>query len=321
MLGNRLGWLLALLPTAILTWAAWQLVEFNRLTAETGLLKTTAAVRPIEFEVPPETIFAMTAVGDATALYREAIADIRRNPEQYAAAERSTAADAFEKTPAGRAVLAAAPMAAPIGLAADTAVWGGYGGAADDLDAVDLVGRLLIRAGLLHRETDSTKARRLFEAGFALGVKLFNERARYAEAALGLTIAREAAAGLRSLAERAGDARRVGLLTTFDRSAAGLQETRLSPLWRAIGSLDGNLIARHAGDAAALARPTTPERLWRAEAALALGRQKFSLERDADRLAVPRRLKEAAAGETDPVVLAAIHAAESLTIEQYRMLR
>ena len=321
MLGNRLGWLLALLPAAILTWAAWQLVEFNRLTAETGLLQTAAAARPITIEVPPESIYAMTAVGDPTALYRDAMLDLRQNPEQYAKVERSATAEAFEKTPAGHAILTAAPMAAPARLASDATAWGGYGGAADDLDALDQAARLLMRAGLLHRAKDAAKSRQMFEAAFALGIHLFNERARYAEAALGLAIAREAAAGLRSLAEKAGDARRVGLLTTFDRSTTGLQDGRLSPVWRAVGSLDGRLIADHAGDVAALARPATTERMWRVEAALALGRQKFSLERDADRLAVPRRLKEAAAGETDPLVTAAIHAAESLTIEQYRTLR
>ncbi|MDB5326021.1 MAG: hypothetical protein JWM57_1590 [Phycisphaerales bacterium] len=321
MVGNRLGWGIAALLAVLFALVGMEIVDTNRLTAATSLLSAASATDPLTTEVPPAAVYRPEAAGDAGEIYRAAAAEVRAGGDvDYGALLNSQDAAAIEAAPAVTKLIQAGPMvgAAIFATAPTTLVT--YDTGYEELDALALAGRCLGRAALLRLAKEPDKAKGLFEAQFALGARLFTERLRYAEATTGLGLARDAAAGLREIAARAGDTRRAALLSTFDRSAAGLQTRRMDPVWNAVGAVDGGIIAQHAGDVFLLAGKDNKERLWRIEAILALGRHRFNLDRAADQLIVPRRLKELETGETDPAVLAAIKAAKELTLEQYRTI-
>lgn len=328
MLGYRLGFTLAAVIAALFGWLTWQLVEFNRLTPTTPLLTDASATDPLTMEASAAAVFKSDQPGDAGMLYREAIEPMHRRYRNtfgyaldYAALANERSPEVIEAAPAVAKLIAAGPMTGDVIFGNDPKALIDYDAGTEPIDALSLVGQCLGRAALLRLAKEPEKARPLFEAQFALGWKMFNERLRYAEAAAGLSLARDAAAGLRDIAARAGDTRRAALLATFDRSAAGVQSNRLDPVWRALGSVDGRVIARHAGDVYTLTGRDNRERLWRIEAILALGKHRFNIGRDADQLIVPRRLAELEPGETDPAILAAINAAKNLTLEQFRTVR
>ena len=322
MIGNRIGWAIAALLALFFALFTWQLVDLNRLTPPTPLLAATSAFEPLNTEVPAAAVFRSDAPGDAGELYRAVAADVRANGDtDYAVLLNATDADALEASPAVAKLIRAGPLTGEVIFAATPASLVSYDAAYEELDALALAGRCLGKAALLRLADAPQRAKALFEAQFALGARLFAERLRYAEATAGLGLARDAAAGLREVAARAGDARRAALLSTYDRSAAGLQTRRMDPVWNAVGGVDGRVINTHAGDVFALTGRDNRERMWRIEAILALGRHRFNMERTADQLIVTRRLDEVEKGETDPVVQAAIKAAKELTIEQYRTIR
>lgn len=320
-IGNRPGWTIAGGIAGLLGVVAWQLAGVNRLTPPTNVLSAAGAFAALSPEVPPGVVFRSETPGDSAAHYRRAIEIIRADTMRYEVAASAETAEGFESSEAFAALRAAAPLAGDAGLPTEPAARASYEPADDELDALVLVARCLDRTARLRLPTDVNRARTLFEAQFALGAKLFEGRVRYAEAAVGLSIARDAAMGLRAVAERTNDTRRASSAATFDRAAQGLLQQRLGPVWEAVAAVDGRLIAEHSGDVYALADAKTAERMWRVEAALALGRHRFNVDRAADRLAVPRRLDEMERAEKDAYVLAAIRTARGLTIEQYRTLR
>ncbi|MGC4033994.1 MAG: hypothetical protein QM754_20120 [Tepidisphaeraceae bacterium] len=319
MLGYRLGFVLAAVIALLFGLVFREIAALNALTPPTALLTSAAATEPLTTEVPASAVFTSDESGDARVLYQQAIDAVRRDPNRYSNLLAERDADAILQSPGVNALLAARSrrgdaLAEPQNRAT-------YDSVSDDHDTLLLAGRCAQRAALLLADARPTEARQAFEAAFALGVRLFDGRIRADEAVAGLAMARDAAAGLRQLAEKAGDPRRAALLATFDRSAAALERQRLQPVIDAVCAIDNIVIARHAGDARRLAEKSTAERMWRIEAILTLGRQRYTLDRDADRLAVPRLLRELQQNETDEVVLAALHAAERLTVENFRTLR
>jgi hypothetical protein len=326
MLGYRLGFALAAVIAALFAGLVWQLAEFNRLTPTTSVLTEASAMDPLTIEVPAESVYKSESPGDAGQLYREAADLVRPGrflgyAQDYAALLRETSPEPIEAAEAVQRLIKAGPMAGDILFAADPKSLVDYNAGTESIDALALAGQCLGRAAMLRLAKEPDKAKTLFEAQFSLGWKLFGERLRYAEAAAGLSLARDAVAGLREVAARAGDTRRAALLATFDRSAASLQAKRLDPVWAAVGSVDGRVIETHAGDVYALTGRDNRERLWRIESILALGKHRFNVGRDADQLIVPRRLAELEAGETDSMILTAITAAKHLTLEQFRTVR
>ena len=322
MIGNRLGWGIAALLAVLFALVGMEIVDTNRLTATTSLLSAASAIDPLSTEVPTAAVYRPDGTGDAAEIYRNAAGDMRASRDvDYGALLNSQDAAEIEAAPAIVKLITAGAIAGETVFTAVPNSLVSYDAGYEDLDALALAGRCLGRAALLRLAKEPDKAKGLFEAQFALGCRLFAERLRYAEATAGLGLARDAAAGLREIATRAGDTRRAALLSTFDRSAAGLQTRRMDPVWNAVGAVDGGIIAQHAGDVFALSGRDNKERLWRIEGILALGRHRFNLDRAADQLIVTRRLSELEAGESDAAILAAIKAAKDLTIEQYRTLR
>ena len=331
MWGNRTGWTIAAVLAVLIGVGVWQLADVNRLTPPTGFSADPAVTRPLATEVPADAVYkpAAPAAGDAAGrdagpLYRRAIEAAAADESAFRGLAEATDPATIERAAAVVPVLDAAALPATLVFGRQPDIYATYRPPPESLAALADLADALVRAGLLRAngpgDDGPAAARRDFVAAFALGRALFDERLRYDEAVAGLTAMDTAAAGLRELAKKQGDAKRAGVLDAYVRSADTVLTTRLLRPWNVVASRDLDSIDRHAGDVFALAGPATQERLWRVEAVLRLGQYKFNAVRAADQLAVPRRLRELRTGEKDPVVLAAIDAAEGLTIEQYRLL-
>jgi hypothetical protein len=96
-------------------------------------------------------------------------------------------------------------------------------------------------------------------------------------------------------------------------------KTRVLPVYDVLSSADQEVIARNAGDVFRIAE-MAPERMFRVEAILKLGRYRFDAARMGDQLAAPRVLRRIRGNESDPVIRAAVAAALGLTIEEYRTI-
>jgi hypothetical protein len=182
-----------------------------------------------------------------------------------------------------------------------------------------LAGEAAIHAALIIQKDRPDDARRLYEAVFSLGQKLFDERLSYAELDTALTLMAKGSTMIRINAESSGGSAKADAVKQFDEARIKYVKERIQPMVRVIGSNDQQVLEQHAGDVFYFARHA-PERMWRVEAILKIGRYRFNAGRVGDQrsaMTVLRKLSE----EHDPVIRTAANAAQQLTIEQYRMLR
>jgi hypothetical protein len=170
------------------------------------------------------------------------------------------------------------------------------------------------------RMVDAPGARRLFEALFLIGQKLFDERVVYDEMQLGLELMAGATGGLMKLAEADNNAEMLGKLKAFDEARVQYVTGHVLPIWRIVSSIDNNVIARHAGNVFLLAMEAE-DRMWRVEGLLKLGRYRYNAGRPGDQSTANRVLKQIAASETDPVIQHAAVVARDLTSAQYNLSR
>jgi hypothetical protein len=182
------------------------------------------------------------------------------------------------------------------------------------LEALRTLGQCARRAGQLIEKQRPAQAVRLYEATFALGTRLYQERLVWAELDVGLTLMAEGAALL-----AAADPSRAEAIRRFDLARKTFVIDRLQPTLRVIASADQVVIDTHAGDVAWFARHAQ-DRMWRVEAIFKLGRYRFNARHIGDQRAANSLLKELC-DDPDPVIQAAARAARDLTEQQYRTLR
>jgi hypothetical protein len=327
MWGNRLGWGISLL--IVLAYAGmvvWVEREARVVTPTTELAQRAGVTGSLDLPVPADAVVpAMADACDAGPLYAEAIALYRADPRRY---------DDFRKpgAPGGADVadleavakLVEATRCAGMSLFAGRPESVVRYGSVDDLLALQALGDLTaVRLGLNYKLAGQrAEAARYFEATFALGHKLFGERLTYDEAAVGLDLMGKGAAGLLDLARQSGDAGRAAEIERFEAARRALVSDRIQPILRVVRSIDGTIVARHAGDVFHFAR-SAEERMWRVEAILALGRMRFFVGtsgRAGDQRQAAEQLR-LYVDDPDPAVRAAARAALELTLEEYRMLR
>src|SRR5207244_376128 len=104
------------------------------------------------------------------------------------------------------------------------------------LEALKKLAAALSRAGLLVQKNDPRAAIQYFEAEFALGSKLFDERLTAAEMLAGIALMSESAVGLRKACEAAGQRDRVKQIDAFDESRQQLWQSRIEPMLRVLQS-------------------------------------------------------------------------------------
>jgi tetratricopeptide (TPR) repeat protein len=311
MWGNALGWTISLLIVAA-TATGLALLERHLadVTPTTDLVRDPATLAPVALPVAPDSVVAPSDACDAGPIYRQAIERVLADADAYERfAGDGRTSDEARSLGALDLLLSARPCAHMSLFTAAPGEVVNYG-MQPQLRALRMCGLCAVRLGLLlNREGKPDEAMKQFEAAFALGARLYEERLVLDELLVGLELMSAAARAMVG-----GNAQARSFLT-------GLQEfdrARLQPLRRAIGSIDPGVIATHSGDVFHIARHAK-ERMWRVEAILKLGRMRYNAARLADQQAAERALDELR-DDPDAVIRAAANAAKNLSIEQYRML-
>jgi len=105
------------------------------------------------------------------------------------------------------------------------------------------------------------------------------------------------------------------------------RKDKVERLWEIIGGIGDEDKATYAGDIFQIARES-PERMWRVEAILKLGRFKFNAATRGDQFGAKRTLRAMAAMQSvspDPLTQLSVHsailAAANLTLEDYRQIK
>ena len=161
-----------------------------------------------------------------------------------------------------------------------------------------------------------------FEAEFALGAKLCEERLTVEEFTRGLELLAESSAGLTRLLQKSGDTTRAAEFNAFSEARTRFYNDRILPVLKILQSIDANVIGEHAGDIFFMARKSG-ERMYRVEAIFALGRLKYFAGQDGkigNQRGAMQELKRLTQN-AGPVIRRAATEARDLPIEQYRMLR
>jgi hypothetical protein len=172
---------------------------------------------------------------------------------------------------------------------------------------------------MLIQDQRPAEAMKYYEAAFSLGIKLYRERITWAELDAGLSLMAENARLIAALSDELNQAQRARYAREFDAARAAYVKDRLLPTQHILSSPDSRLIERHSGDVFHFAYHA-PERLWRIEAILRLGRYRFHSERLGDQR-IANRVIEQLLRDPDPFIRTAAAAARDLTLEQYNLMR
>ncbi len=146
-------------------------------------------------------------------------------------------------------------------------------------------------------EADAREARALYEAAYALGLAMYEDRVIHREFEYGYRLMSEALGGLAALAEVSGDTARANELRRQRVALTDYIRNRTGPVWAAIGTIndlrsDDDAADIHPGDVAAIALSDEADPLWRVEAILRLGQYTRYGTRAADRAGAERILRE-----------------------------
>jgi hypothetical protein len=318
MWGTRLGWSISFAIALITIALLYTLARLaGTTTPTTELLTTGKALENIELRLSPRDLLpAQNPDCDAGEFYRKAIAQYLADPRPYDDFLSNPRRGA--SLPAVDAILQGASCQRMTLLADRLEEVVTYEADKPPIVALRALGRATINLGLLSRD-DPAAALKYYQAAFSLGVKLFDERVVFAELQAGEDLMSQAAAAMANLAAPPGNAPKPGELREFEQKRIEEYRQRIEPVIRVISSIDQAIVDRHAGDIRALAIEAR-ERMWRVEATLALGRQRYFVGRAGDRRAAIRLL-EKLARDADPAVQLAAKEALSLTPQMYRQLR
>ncbi|MGH7180279.1 MAG: hypothetical protein ACREJC_23070 [Tepidisphaeraceae bacterium] len=316
MFGNWQGWIISAVIVAGIVLLLTKAEKFEHTTAPTALSDDPKNLAPLSMTIEPDSILPeLNGPAQNAGLQDEALELYRADAFAY---------DRFSQTgtdPSQIAQLAALPPFMQFCLSPTRPIFADTPhriityNRTPHLDAIGALGRCLVRAGLLLQQSEPSKAREYYSAALAIGVKLCDERLRHRELAIGLELL---ALTVPQLSKLEADPKRAAELRSFEESRRDFSATRVKPMWTAMGAVDPSLTARHAGDVLLFARRAN-ERLWRVEAILTLGRWQYSSDRQSDRRAAARLLKQLST-DSDPSIRAAATAALNLTIEQFRMI-
>ncbi len=327
MWGNLQGWIIAAVLGLLLSFGLFQLATYNRVSIPTPEAENPLHLKPITFAISPNIVTPMADPRDAKDLYRLAIEDIRKSPDQYEAALTANTLNQLSHLKSVKLLLDASSFSKMTLLTSSPKENIGYfpGNISPDLADIEKAGLVVEQIGLLHfNGKNYEEAKKHFHAEFSLGYKLFNERITYKEAEKGIAFMRASVQMLLRIATIEKNENRFRQFSEFDAELSVIFE-QLKSLWLIIYAIDERIVAAHVGDVFLYASEKMQERMWRIEAILKIGRFKYNVggkdARLADQQAADQMLKSLEKTETDPVLLAAIRAAQNITLEQFRAIQ
>jgi hypothetical protein len=325
MWGNSLGWLIsaaiALATAGLLAFLAF---GGGAVSSPTTFSSDERNLAVVELPVAPASLVATSEDHcDAGPLYREAMGVVGADMFTYREFARAGKLAGGEKVRAGVDPVVRATNCGGMRLFSDRPEdVVNYANQKPAMEELTLLGQACAdRLGLLNDKAgNSAEAKKYYEAAFALGAKLYRERVCWAECELGLSLMGRTASALAALAEKSGDAERAKRFRAFDEGRIKYVNERINPMLRVVRSIDPKVVAEHAGDLFVIA-DSSPERMWRVEAILALGRLRYfagASGRSVNQRAAMVRLRELQ-NDPDAVIRAAAKAAVALTAEEYRL--
>jgi hypothetical protein len=330
MWGDTRGWILsvviAVLMGALLVMAIWP----QGITPPTGTL--TLAMQPATIPDDPSTVLpAPTKDCDAAETYRQAIDEYLSHELRYEN-WRKKVGEAMKADPPAVKMLLDARDCAKMNLFTNSPQDVMTYNERTNLDALAQVGSLCnaIALGFARQSSiaeeahddakakaSAEQARRYAEAGFNLGRHLYEERLVFYEWSEGINTMNEAVTALGAVEK---DKSRVDVLKAFLVDATEFRRGKVQRLWEVVSGVGDQDTAKYAGDIFQIARHG-PERMWRVEAILKLGRFKYHAATRGDVYGARKVVAQLAAdGNADPAVRAAAEAANNLTVEQFRGL-
>ncbi len=331
MWGNKEGWLVSTIILALMGWMLWTFGRPEGISKPSGQFANLTD--PIRLPVLPDEVLPgiMTEDRDAGDAYWQAIQLYLADAKAYKTFDFKNVGKASEIKPVGLILKATGAKRASIFINRPQ-ILVNYKFPWPEMDAASRLGQLVNSIGHYYvvskTNADETQAKRYLHAGFSLGTKLYEERVIESEMISGIQLMRGAADSLRELAKRKGDAAAEQALLRFGNETNNYYTTKIQKLYQKVGATGVTDLRVYAGDVFALATKN-PDRMWRTEALLKIGRYKFEKGGSVgDQLWARRLLDEPQrfgfpdfAQDADPAVRAAAAAARDLTLEGFGRIK
>jgi hypothetical protein len=323
MWGNQRGWIFA----AIIALGMGALLGFAvippGITRPTGTL--TLAMKPAVFTTDPNTIVpAPTGDQDAGPIYLKAGNDWSDHQTVYEEMTKNITDTSKNVPEAVKDIISASDCGKMALFTNDLDDVINYRNQRPTLEGLYNGGELLNSLALLYT-TDHYKKPKLAvkyaTAEFNLGRHLYEERIIFAEWMDGLNLMANAAI---VLSKTQSDSEKATADKDFGFGINDFLKGPVQKLWQIISGIDDQETATYAGDIFQIARES-PERMWRVEATLKLGRFRYNAATKGDQIGarhVLRAMSAAPTLSTDPLTQTTVHAAAlaaaNLSIEDYR---
>ena len=328
MFGNKQGWIISVLIAAAM---GWILVKFGQAPA---IAKPSGQfvnlTQPIKLPIVPAEALpgVMTEDRDAGEQYRQAIQAYMDDRKTYDKAEPKYY-DRRDKLPAIDLLVSAAPAKRATIFSPKPETLVNYRYPWPELDALMKLGLIANSIAFSAQARDDQETTRKYaNACFSLGAKLYEERLTHGEFDVGLKLMQTAGDTFKSLAKRKEDSAAQAKWEQFGQQTNTYYVNNIQKLYQKVVSQARPDVAAYAGDVFELAR-NSPDRMWRVESILKVGRYKFNATRSGDQVGAKRMLSddpgqfgyEDWTKHEDPAVRTAAKAAKELTIEQFRMIQ
>ncbi len=325
MWGNLRGWSIAAIWIVLCCAWLYFLATRSAATPPTAFSADANNFAAIKLPTPPGDLLAHESPNvDAADLYRRAIAECDDHPGLYEnfatlgtlsspTVDKLDAIDLLVKAATGRNAKIFTPHPEQLFNFIHTK---------PPLESLRILSRVCIdRMALLNQKANHTNvAIKYYQAGFALGWSLCNERLTYDEFQLGEEIISKACAGMTSLLDKTSKADEPFVIRDFAaRQSAEIQQ-HVDPVLAVVRSIDAKVVGPRTGDVFELAR-RSHERMWRIEAIFATGRIRYFAGDSgtaANQRIATQLLRKLSTDDPDPLVRRAAAIARDLTIEEYR---
>lgn len=312
MFGNTLGWGISGGLVLAFIGALLMFRGLGNPTDPTDYITTPAHLAAGDLDT--SVVRKPSANCDAGDKYREALKEYAAHPSDYLKATSKTAADlkgvklVVDAVDCSRATLFASHLDEVISY---------EGNREDGINHLGLIGGVIERLALDQKSKNKPDvARKYFEAEFALGANMYNERLVFAEMVKGLELMLSSSQMLQSMESDAGHKDQIG---AFRSKALEYNAKEKSfTTFTYVAGPDESYTAAHAGDTFYYATHSKVDRMWRVEAILKLGRFRFEAPTAGDQLSANRVLRTLSS-ESDPAIAAAVKAAQALTPAGKRM--
>lgn len=326
MWGNQRGWIFA----AIIALGMGGLLSFAvippGMTSPTG--KLPLAMKSADFSTNPDTIVPPpTGDADAGPIYRSAGNEWSSHSDMYEAMQNAPVSASKNLPQPIKDILSASDCGKMNLFASNLDDVVNYHNERPTLLGLYTAGELLNSLALLHTKanyTDLKLATEYATAEFNLGRHLYQERIVFDEWMDGLNLMSNASMVL-AAAEQ--DSSKAQSEKDFGFAINDFVKNQATRLWQVIAGLGEDDKHMYAGDMFQIAQES-PERMWRVEATLKLGKFKFNAPTRGDQIGAKRVLRTMSAAQTlspDPLTQSSVHAAAlsaaDLTIDDYRLIK